>query len=62
MTATEFRAELAGLGLSQTSFASITSVGDRTVRRWAAGTQDIPGWVPLVLRLLRQTSGAEAAA
>lgn len=59
MTADEFREALDTLGESVTSFADLlVALGDRandktrTVQRWAAGTQDIPGPVVAVLQLL----------
>jgi DNA-binding transcriptional regulator YiaG len=60
VTHVEFRAALARLGYSQTSFAELVKVGDRTVRRWAAGTQEIPGWVPLLLSLLAERPSVAA--
>lgn len=52
LTAGEFRDRLAALGLTQGGFARLTGVTDRTVRRWAAGDQDIPRWTCLLLDLL----------
>ncbi len=59
MTADEFRAALDLLGLSVSAFAELlVALGDRandklrTVQRWAAGTQDIPGPVQALLQLL----------
>jgi|GEM_PF-3368161 len=59
MTADEFRAALAMVDLSVAAFADLlVALGDRandklrTVQRWAAGTQDIPGPVQALLQLL----------
>lgn len=59
MTAQEFRDALALLDLSVAGFADLlVALGDtandkvRTVQRWAAGTQDIPGAVVALLQLL----------
>jgi len=59
MTSDEFRAALELLGLSVTAFADLlVALGDRandkmrTVQRWAAGSQDIPGPVQALLQLL----------
>lgn len=59
MTADEFREALDTLGESVTSFAELlVALGDRandktrTVQRWAAGTQDIPGPIAALLQLL----------
>lgn len=57
MTAEEFRDALALLDMSVASFSDLlVALGDtakvRTVQRWAAGTQDIPGAVVAVLQLL----------
>jgi DNA-binding transcriptional regulator YiaG len=54
MTANEFRAALAGLGLTQSGFARVALVDARTVRRWALGEREIPGPVVALLRLLRE--------
>jgi DNA-binding transcriptional regulator YiaG len=60
MTPTELRAALSGLGHSQVSFAKLIGASDRTVRRWATGEQNVPAWVPLLLRLLAQTERVSA--
>jgi len=59
MTAEEFRAALAMVDLSVAAFADLlVALGDRandklrTVQRWAAGTQDIPGPVVALLQLM----------
>lgn len=59
MTPEEFRAALEILGETTSTFAQLlVDLGDsandkqRTVQRWAAGTQDIPGPVQAVLQLL----------
>ena len=52
MTSTEFRAALARLGYSQRAFAGYVGTNERTVRRWCEGTQDIPGWVPVMIGLM----------
>jgi transcriptional regulator with XRE-family HTH domain len=54
MTADELREALAALGYSQRGFADFTGSNERTVRRWACGEQDIPPWVPVVIRLLQR--------
>lgn len=54
MTADEFRAALTALGMTQRWFAKYVGSNERTVRRWAEGTQDIPQWVPVMLALLRK--------
>lgn len=42
---------LAALDLSPGAFARMTGANARTVRRWCDDTQDVPGWVWLVLDL-----------
>lgn len=54
MTAEEFRNELAALGFTPCGFASFAGANERTVRRWATNEQDIPAWVGVMLRLMRQ--------
>lgn len=40
-TAQEFRIMLSVLGYSQTTFAGLIDVTDRTVRRWASGDKQV---------------------
>jgi DNA-binding transcriptional regulator YiaG len=58
MTADEFRGVLAALGMSQRGFAAYTGANERTVRRWALGEQDIPPWVPVLIRLLERVAAS----
>lgn len=51
MTADDFRAALAQLGLAQRAFARLVRVNERTVRSWAAGAAVVPGTVALLLQL-----------
>lgn len=66
MTASDFRARLHSLGLSQVGFArEVSKVGGeelslRTVENWAQGHRPIPATVPALLRLLE--SAAEKTA
>lgn len=52
MTAYDIRTFRTRWGLSQRDLANLLGVGYRTVQRWEEGTQDIPGPVPLTLRLI----------
>jgi DNA-binding transcriptional regulator YiaG len=52
LSADEFRAALAALGLSQVDAAAALEVDARTVRRWALGERSIPGPVRVALRLM----------
>jgi len=58
MSAPDFRAALARLGMTQRAFARYVRANERTVRRWAEGAQDIPGWVPVMLALMERVSPA----
>ena len=49
----EFRAQLARLGLSQVGAARHMGYAGRTVRRWAAGDDEVPRIVQLYLALAR---------
>jgi hypothetical protein len=64
--ATEFRATLDALGLTQHRIAQLFSVSPRHIRRWRSGTRNIPHTVGLVANLLAAgvitVSQAEAAA
>jgi DNA-binding transcriptional regulator YiaG len=42
MTPTEYRAQLARLGLSQTKAAKVLGLGDRTSRSYATGEREPP--------------------
>ena len=42
MTANQFRATLARLGLSQRGASRLFNVNERTVRRWASGDIAVP--------------------
>ena len=42
MTANQFRATLARLGLSQRGASRLFNVNERTVRRWALGEGTVP--------------------
>jgi DNA-binding transcriptional regulator YiaG len=50
MSAADFRAALARLGLSQSEAARRCGVNPRTVRRWIAGDRPIPGPVIALIR------------
>ena len=50
--ATEFRAVLGGLGITQHRLAQLFGVGARSVRRWRDGERRVPCGVDIVLRLL----------
>lgn len=58
MTADQFRAALAGLGLTQAGFARVALVDARTVRRWCEGTRAVPGPVVALLALLVERSAS----
>ena len=46
----ELRDALRRVGLSQAAFSRLLNVNVVTVNRWAAGPQDVPPWVPVMLR------------
>src|SRR5437762_14196805 len=50
--ATEFRATLGALGLTQHRVARLFGVGSRSVRRWRRGDRRVPCGVAIVTRLL----------
>ena len=52
MTATQFRATLDRLDLTQVGAARLLGSDERTVRRWASGDRTIPQAVVIMLRLL----------
>lgn len=52
MTADQYRAALAWLGLSQVAAARLLGADARTSRRWALGERSIPPTVAVLLRLL----------
>jgi DNA-binding transcriptional regulator YiaG len=54
MTAAEFRTALANLHLTQRDYAARIRTNERTVRRWAAGDQVIPGWAVVILEFMAE--------
>jgi|1186.fasta_scaffold1215636_2 transcriptional regulator with XRE-family HTH domain len=54
MTLEEFRAALDDLGVTQQWFAQAIGVDIMTVSRWARARVDVPGWVSVMLYLLRR--------
>lgn len=52
MTATQYRAAIEKLGLSQRGAGFFLGVDERTSRRWAAGDAPIPESVAKLLRLM----------
>lgn len=59
MTANQYRAALARLGLSQVGAARLFGVGERTSRRWAE--EGVTGPAELLLRLMLAGKVTEAA-
>lgn len=58
MNATEYRAALARLGLTQVGAGVFLGVGARTSRRWASGESDVP---PPVARFLAYLIAAKVS-
>jgi GcrA cell cycle regulator len=52
VAATEFRATLGALGITQHRVAQLFGVGPRSVRRWQNGDRRVPCGVSIVIRLL----------
>jgi DNA-binding transcriptional regulator YdaS (Cro superfamily) len=52
MTAHQYRAALAKLGLSQIAAARLLGSADRTSRRWALGERSVPPAVAILLKLM----------
>jgi transcriptional regulator with XRE-family HTH domain len=52
VAATEFRATLGVLGLTQRRVAEIFNVAPRSIRRWQSGDRRVPHGIALVMRLL----------
>lgn len=64
MTPAELSKALHAVGLPMRRFCRITKTNYKTAERWLAGERDIPGWVPIVLKLLELPNAitiAEAA-
>jgi hypothetical protein len=53
MTAKEFRATLASLGLSKVETAGLLGMGDRQLRNYANGYTPVPEPVAILLRLVK---------
>jgi DNA-binding transcriptional regulator YiaG len=52
VSADEFRAAIAALGMSQRQAAAALEVDERTARKWALGERAIPGPVRVALRCM----------
>ena len=52
MSADEFRAAIAALGISQQGFAKLVGASPRTGQKWGLGEARVPGSVAVLLRLL----------
>lgn len=61
MTAAEFRALRERLALNKTQLGRIVDAPPRTLRRWEAGTSEIPGPVAVLMRLLVAVRGTPLA-
>ena len=57
MTDSDFRVELARVGMTAAAFARLVGRNTSTGARWASGEVPVPGWVPLVFELLRYRQG-----
>lgn len=52
MTAQEFRAAIAALGMNQRQAAEALEVDERTARKWALGERAVPGPARVALRCI----------
>jgi uncharacterized protein (DUF111 family) len=59
MTHNQFNAALEKLGFTQVGFAATIDVGERSVRRWAAGQWPVPVPVAMLLNLMLKTNTTE---
>lgn len=60
MTPAEFKSARKALGLSQTAMAQALGISDdRTVRRWEAGPQDVPGPVAVAVAYMLRDAGID---
>lgn len=58
MTADEFKAQQAKLGLTSAQAAAILRVSIKTIEKWRQGTRSVPGPTIVVLELLDYYKGA----
>ena len=58
MTATEFKAQQASLGLTNIQMSRLCRVSLRTVEKWRQGTRAVPGPVEVILDLCCYYKGA----
>lgn len=58
MSGEELKAALRAIGHNHRTFAAMTGVNERTIRRWFAGDQDIPLWAIVLVDLLRLQAAA----
>ena len=61
MDATDFRATIARLGLSQSGAGRVLGVDERTARRWALGERGVPETVARLLWLCERFPGVLGA-
>lgn len=62
MTPADLRTARKALGLSAEGFARVVGATGRTVRRWEAGSQDIPPRAIAIVDMLTQVPAAAEAA
>jgi DNA-binding transcriptional regulator YiaG len=58
VSADEFRAAIAALGLTQRQAAAALEVDERTARKWALGERAVPGPVRVALRCMTRLRDA----
>lgn len=55
MTGRQFTRALTRLGLTQTGFAAVIEVNERTVRYWVSGRSVVPTAIAMLLNLMLDT-------
>jgi len=58
MTAPEFKADLAAIGMPPLAFGRIFGFEETRIKQWGTGEQDIPTWVPIVTQMMKNVPGA----
>lgn len=58
MTAEEFQADMEAIGMLDATFGRLFGFDPRRVRSWRTGEEDIPIWVPPVMRVLKAIPSA----
>ena len=61
MTPGDLSRDLHQIGISAGQFARLGVAGDKRIKEWLEGKEDIPPWVPVLLDLMKLPGAPERA-